>query len=189
MFVESVLEHSDDSHELLMGNQDPLYNEAYWIDDWSILSPVTNFQALAYMLARTTIRDKLVLRDEGIAYRSAFYDHLLREGIIGSWRWFTDDLPGQEGRIPDPESTTEAMLQPDSDFMRQRQEWIQQQDEIAARSPRTLDLSGMPPFPGAGQRALSESLGYMTPGLAVMLLTLGASLLAAMARLQRDDPT
>ena len=188
MIIESVLEHTDGSHQLLMENQEPLHNEAYWIDDWSILSPVTNFQVLTYMLATTTIRDKLVLRYEGMQYREAFFDHLRREGITGSWRWFTDDRPGQERLVPDPESVTDAMLQPGSDFLRQRQEWIQQQEEIAARSPRTLDLSGMPRFPGAGKHSLAESLQRMTPGLAVMLLTLGASLLAAMARFVRDDP-
>ena len=187
MITEAILETSDASHELLMDNQEPLFNEAYWIDDASILSPVTNFQVLAYMLARTTIRDKLTLRAEGIEYRDTFFEHLLREDIIGGWRWFTDDRPGQEGLVPDPEDVTDEMLQADSDFLRQRREWVQQQEELIARSPRSLDLSGMPRFSGAGQRTLGESLQRMTPGLVVMLLTLGASLLAAVARFMRDD--
>ena len=58
---------------------------------------------------------------------------------------------------------------------------------LLVRSSRTLELTGIPLFQGAGKHSLAESLRSMTPGLVVMLLTLGISLLAAMYRFLRDD--
>jgi hypothetical protein len=189
VIVESTLEHEDQNYELLMDNQEPLFNEAYWVDDWALLSPITNFQILAYMIARTTLRERLLLADEGIAYRSAYFEHLLRERIIGSQRWFTDDGPDQEGIVVDPENVTTAMLAPESDFSMQRRAWVLEQEKIVARSPRGLDLSSVPPFPGAGRYSLAQTLAHMVPGLSVMLLTLVAALLAATARFLRYDPS
>ena len=186
MSIEKSLERVEEDYKLLMDNQEPLFNEAYWIDEWAFLSPVTNFQNLAYILARTTLRDKLVLSDEGIAYRDAYIDYLRREKIIASWRWFTDDKPGQEGLVPDPEAIDEGMLRPDSDFMRQRTAWVVEQEKT--RSPRSVDLAGVPPFTGGGTYTIGESLARMTPGLIVMLLTLGIALLLAITRFSRYDP-
>jgi hypothetical protein len=189
MSVEGVLAYSEADYELLMDNQRALANEALYVDDLSILSPVTNYQVLAYTLARTTIRDMWVLREEGQRYRAAYFEHLRRSGVIGSWRWFTDDRPGEAGIVEAPESATPEMLAPDSGYMRTRQAWVRQREAEAARSPRTLDLSALPPFPGVGRRSLAQSLARMTPGLAVMVLTLGLVLLAATARFLRDEAT
>ena len=46
---------ADQSYKARYTAWDPLAQEAYLVDRWSALSPFTNFQVLAYQLARTTL--------------------------------------------------------------------------------------------------------------------------------------
>ena len=88
-----------------------------------------------------------------------------------------------------PEEATEEMLAADSPFMKERMQWVEAQEEKAARDPkRRLDLSDMPKFGEVWQRSLSETLVAMAPGLAVLVLTFGLSILITFMRFLRYDP-
>lgn len=167
----------------------PLAAEARLIDDWAILSPVTNYQLLAYQVARTTFADGYELAQHARDYRRTWIDYLRGKEAFSSPRWLTDDPVDQPPMIPYPESVTEAMLDPDSPFMRQRTEWAEAQLARVDPASRSLDLRDMPRFHLVeAQRDLGETLGAMTPGLVVLLLTLGGSVLLTFRRFGRTEP-
>ncbi|MFC1525921.1 hypothetical protein ACFL6X_03805 [Candidatus Latescibacterota bacterium] len=173
-----------------MDNQRPLFREAAVVDDWAVLSPFTNFQLLSYQLSGTSIRDKWYFADTVRDYRDTYIEYLRTKGAFGSRRWFTDDPADQVPMIANPESVTGEMLQPDSPFMAERQQWIAQQEQLANQDPgRRLNLSDMPKAPTAPSRSLAESLSLMTPGLVVMILLTGVSIILSAARFQRYDPS
>ena len=81
------------------------------------------------------------------------------------------------------------MLVPDAPFMKARMDWVQQQEKKASRDARRqLDLTDLPKFGEKWQRSLAESFAIMTPGLAVLLLSFGLSVLFATLRFLRYDP-
>jgi hypothetical protein len=186
---DKQLEMARRVYELQRANYEPLAREALLVDRWSILSPFTNYKTLAKQLAQTTLDDKFFLLKAGHQYRETFISYLRGKQAFSSQRWFTDDPEGQEPMIPYPEQVTPQMLAPDSPFMKARMFWVEQQQKEANKDPRRrLDLSDLPRFGGNWQRSLTESLAVMTPGLAVLLLTLGLSVLITMMRVLRYDP-
>ena len=72
--LEQHLDASRRINQLQQANYAPLAREATLVDDWSILSPFTNYQVLTKQLARTTLAHKFRLREAGYRYR----DHLRR---------------------------------------------------------------------------------------------------------------
>ena len=169
--------------------EDPLAQEAHLVDRWSVLSPFTNYQELSYQLARTTLDDRFYLGDAARHYRETFISFLRGKGAFASQRWFTDDPLDQEPMIPNPEDVTPEMMAADSPFMQDRLAWAREQEKRALTDDRRqLDLTDLPKFGGAWKRSLSESLEAMTPGLVVLVLTLGASVLATFVRFWRYDP-
>jgi hypothetical protein len=91
--------------------------------------------------------------------------------------------------IPNPETVTEPMLAPDSPFMKARMAWAQEQDRLlAAGDARQLDLTDMPKFGGLWKRTLSGSLDIMTPGLAILILSFGLSVMITLFRFLTYDP-
>ena len=58
----------------------------------------------------------------------------------------------------------------------------------ATDATRQLDLTDLPRFGADWQRNLGGSLAVMTPGLAMLLLTFGGSVLVAMLRFLNYDP-
>jgi hypothetical protein len=186
---DKQLEMARRVYELQRANYEPLAREALLVDRWSILSPFTNYKTMAKQLAQTTLDDKFFLLKAGHQYRETFISYLRGKQAFSSQRWFTDDPEGQEPMIPYPEQVTPQMLAPDSPFMKARMFWVEQQQKEANKDPRRrLDLSDLPRFGGNWQRSLTESLAVMTPGLAVLLLTLGLSVLITMMRVLRYDP-
>jgi hypothetical protein len=187
--LDKGMERASRTHKAQSANYQHLAREAFLVDQWSILSPFTNYKTLANQLARTTLADKFRLLSAGHQYRETFIQYLRGKEAFASRRWFTDDPEHQELMIPHPEEVTPEMLAPVSPFMKERLAWAQQQEEKAATdASRRLDLSDLPRFSGDWQRSLSESLAVMMPGLAVLLLTFGASLLVTMVRFLRYDP-
>ncbi|MBT5587565.1 MAG: ABC transporter permease subunit [Gemmatimonadetes bacterium] len=187
--MDKRLERADSAYEVQWANWGALAREAYLVDDWSILSPFTNFQVLCYTLANTSLDDTFYLGDLGRDYRDTYISYLRSKGALTGRRWFTDDAPDQEPLIPDPASVTTDMLAPDSPFMLARMAWAEEQLRLAASDDnRRLDLSDMPKFDSKWRRTLGESLVQMTAGLVVLILTTGLALLVAMQRFQRYDP-
>jgi hypothetical protein len=125
----------------------------------------------------------------GRRYRETFLQYLRGRNAFGDRRWFTDDPPDQEPMLTDPAQVTEAQLAPDSPFMKERMAWVQQQQAAAARDAnRRLDLSGMPRYAGSPRRGVGELLPALAPGLAVLVLTLGLSVLVTVRRFATYDP-
>ena len=183
------LEIADRGYDYQWENWKPLNREASLVDDWSILSPVTNYQVLTYQLARTSLSDRMRFGRLGREYRQTFIDYLRGKNAFRSRRWFSDDPPDQVPMIPDPEAVTEAMLAPDSPYMQARMAWTEEQERLAVDDDRRqLDLTDMPKFGGRWQRDLGESLDIMTPGLLVLLLTFGASVMVTHFRFLTYDP-
>ena len=187
--LEQQLENSRRINQLQQANSAPLAREAALVDDGSILSPFTNYQVLTKQLARTTLAHKFRLREAGYRYRATFIDFLRGREAFASRRWFTDDPPGQEPLLPDPEALTPEELAADSPFMKQRMAWVKQQEAIAARQGRRLDLSDLPAFDPGWREPLSATLRHMTPGLLVMVLTTAAAVMLAVFRFLRYDPS
>ena len=79
------------------------------------------------------------------------------------------------------------MLAADSDYMKARMAWAQEQEKRIGDG-RRLDLSDIPKFGGEWKRSLAGSISVMTLGLAVLILTFGASILITFSRFLRYDP-
>lgn len=187
--IDKRLEAASRRFKMWQANQQPLAREAYIVDEWGILSPLVNYQILACQLARTTLSDAAYLSQLGHRYRDTYYDYLRSRGAFASWRWFTDDPPGQEPFLPHPEEVSAEDLLPDSPFMEARLAWMDEQEKQAEGDARRhLSLTNMPKFGGATHRSLAESLGIMAPGLAVMLLSCGLGVLLVVVRFLRYDP-
>ncbi len=183
------LEVAQRVYEIQRENYKPLAQEAQLADRWSVLSPFTNYKTLAKQLARTTIDDKFHLLEAGRRYRETFISYLRGKKAFSSRRWFTDDPEDQEPMIPHPEEVTEEMLKADSPFMKERVKWVEEQEAKASKDVRRqLDLSDLPRFGSDWKRSLPESLMVMTPGLAVLILTFGLSVLIAFMRFLSYDP-
>ncbi len=166
-----------------------LAEEARLVDRWAILSPVTNYQTLAYMLARTTFEDAFEVAAATRDYRLTWIEYMRSRRAFTDRRWFTDDPVGQEPLIPDPDSITPDMLDPDSAFMQARVAWAKEQSAQIDVGSRSLDLSGLPEFDiDEAQRDLSETLSAMLPGLIVLLLSLGIGILVTFVHFDRDEP-
>lgn len=163
--------------------------QALFADRWAVLSPLENYRVLTYRLARTAIDDKLYLGQASHRYRETFLQYLRGKDAFGR-RWVTDDPPHQEPMIADPASVTPEMLQPGSDFMRERLTWARAQStRMEATGSRTLDLVDVPRFdPDRAYRSLGASLLPMLPGLAVAVTTLALAVLLTVARFLRYEP-
>lgn len=183
------LENADTRHRTRYGTWDPLAQEAFAVDRFSVLSPFTNYQVLSYQVARTTLDDLFFIGRAAQQYRHTFIDYLRSVDAFGR-RWFTDDPPDQEPMLPDVQNLTPEMLSPDSPYMLERVAWAEEQQALAEEDDgRQLDLSAMPRFGGAWQRSLGQSFGQMVSGLAVLLLTFGAALMATVQRFLRYNPS
>lgn len=187
--LEQHLDSARRVNQFQMANYAPLAREAELVDRWSILSPFTNYRVLSKQLARSTLAHKFRLRAAGTDYRDTFIDFLRGREVFGDRRWFTDDPINQEPMFPDPASLTAADLAADSPWMQARMQWVQAQEALAeSDGARQLDLSGLPRFDDRWQEPLGETLRLMTPGLSVMLLLTGLSILLAVQGFLRYDP-
>lgn len=186
--IDARMELASRLHQLQMANFAPLAREADLIDAWSILSPFTNYRILAKRVARTTLDDLFYVQDAGQRYRETYIQFLRGRGAFASRRWFTDDPVDSELLIPHPDRVSPEMLVPDAPFMQKRLAWARDRQAEAERDPgRRLDLSDMPVFREPWQRSLTESLILMTPGLAVLLLIFGATVLFTVVWFSRCD--
>ena len=186
--MDKRLELADRRYRYHWANWGPLARMSYIVDEWSIVSPFTNYQVLSYLLARTTLDDRFHLVEEGRDYRRTWIEYLRGKGAFASRRWFSDDPEGQEPMIADPASVTEAMLAADAPFMRQRMAWAEAREQGRSAAAVGLDLTDMPRFGGPWQRSLAASFGVMMPGLAVLVLSFALGVLLTISRFQRYDP-
>jgi ABC-type transport system involved in multi-copper enzyme maturation permease subunit len=187
--IDKRLERADKSYQAVFHTWDPLAQEAYLVDRWSVVSPFMNYQVLAYQLARTTLDDLFHAGRFGRDYRATIIEYMRSKNAFASRRWFTDDPPDQEPMVPDPAAVTPEMLEPASPFMQERTAWAEDLMQRAADDDRRkLDLSDMPRYGGQWQRTLGASFAAMTPGLALLLLSLGAAILITVMRFLRYDP-
>ncbi|HJP32500.1 MAG TPA: ABC transporter permease subunit [Candidatus Latescibacteria bacterium] len=170
---DQMLEYADEDFKYRTANQMPLAQQEFLVDKWAVLSPLTNYRSLMKYLARSSLDDLFFFSHFGQRYRVTYVDYLRTKMSSASWRrWFTDDPVDQEPLVPDPESVTADMLADGSDFMSSRAEWLERQQELAARDPaRTLDLTDLPKYGDGWKRTLGQSLTLMMPGLIVLLLS------------------
>ncbi|MFH1567846.1 MAG: ABC transporter permease [Gemmatimonadota bacterium] len=187
--LERRLALADQRYQLRWANQQPLARQAHAVDDWSVASPITNYQVLSYRLARTSLDDSFFMARAGRDYRRTYLDFLRGRGAFADRRWFTDDPPDQEPLIPDPESATPQMLAGGSPFMARRLAWAQEQERLAAADPaRRLDLADLPAFGTRWQQAAGATLASMVPGILVLVLTWAVAALAGLRRFLTLDP-
>jgi hypothetical protein len=188
--LERRMELEDELYRVRWAVWEPLARQARAVETWSILSPVAVYQNLAQQLARTTVDDLFYLSQAARDYRQTLIGYLRGKGAFSSWRWFTDDPPGQEPVFPDPSALPAGVAFQQTPQWKERMRWVEEQDRKAAADPALrLDLSDMPRFGGRWQRPLADSVGLMLPGLVVLLLGLGAGTLAAVARFSTYDPS
>ncbi|HJP33071.1 MAG TPA: ABC transporter permease [Candidatus Latescibacteria bacterium] len=184
--IDKLLEFADAEYKWW---PEALAEEARLIDRWAILSPVTNYQILSYMLARTTFGDAWKIGAATRHYRLTWIEYLRSRGAFSDRRWFTDDPVGQQPLIPDPAGVTPGMLDADSPFMQARHAWADEQLQRIDANNRSLDLSDMPPFTATdAQRDLGGTLATMLPGLLVLLLSFGTAVIITFTRFNRDEP-
>ncbi len=166
-----------------------LAEEARLVNRWAFLSPVTNYQTLSCMLARTTFEDAFELAAATRDHRLTWIQYLRGRGAFTSRVWFTDDPISQEPMITNPGAVSHDMLDADSAFMRARTAWAEEQMKRIDPQHRSLDVVGMPHFDvNEAQHDMGETLAAMLPGLLVLLLTLGLSILITFMRFDRDEP-
>ncbi|MFC1526442.1 ABC transporter permease [Candidatus Latescibacterota bacterium] len=188
--IDKRLEMADGNYQARHAAWDPLAQEGYTVDRWSLLSPFTNYQVLAYQVAGTTLDDLFDIGRAGRDYRQTYIEYLRSKKAFASRRWFTDDPLDQEPMIAHPEDVPAADLAPDSPFMLERMAWAERQQALAATDDRRqLDLSDMPKFGGRWQRPMGATFASMTPGLATLLLSFGAGVMVTLMRFLRYDPS
>jgi ABC-type transport system involved in multi-copper enzyme maturation permease subunit len=187
--VAAMKERTDDITAMRWHNMhDERAEQAMFADRWSPLSPWDNYRVLTYLLARTTMADKLHLATQVRQYRESFVQWLRGRDAFGR-RWFCDDPPHQRPMIDDPAAVTASMMQPGAPFLRERLAWARAENERIDPSSRHLDLTGLPRFDAAsGYPSLAESLTAMLPGLAVLILSLAGVVMAAVLRFQTYEP-
>lgn len=182
-----TLERADRVHRHRTQNQMPLADQQFAVDEWSILSPVTGYRVLAKWIARSTLDDAFQVAYHGVRYRDTFIDYLRGRFASQGWRrWYTDDPPDTPPMIEDPASVTPDMLREGSDFMRQRMAWAEARWQHDQDDPRRkLDWSDLPTWGPDWRRDTGQTLGKMMPGLLVMILTIGLSVLLTLRRFSR----
>ena len=184
---DKTLEMADRVERHRRQNQMPLAWQQFAVDEWSVLSPVAGYRVLGKWLARATLDDEFEVSRHGFRYRLTYIDYLRSRFAAEGWRrWYTDDPPSTAPMIEDPESMTEEMLKEGSPFLRERlsraeARWQDDQDDPRRR----LDLTGLPDVGPGWRRTLPESFQRMVPGLLIMILTLGASVLLTVRRFVR----
>jgi len=187
---ERRLKMEEELYESRWAVWEPLARQSHAVDDWSILSPISTHQVLSQLLARTTLDDLFFLSQAGREYRQTLIDYLRGKGAFASPRWFTDDPPDQEALFPADMELPEGVAIQQTELWGERMAWAEEQDRIAAKDARrNLDLSGMPAFGSGWKRSLAASFALMTPGLAILLLSFGAAVMATIARFLKYDPT
>jgi ABC-type transport system involved in multi-copper enzyme maturation permease subunit len=181
---DKILERADRVHRHRTQNQMPLADQQFAVDEWSVLSPITGYRALAKWLARSTLDDAFEVSYHGMRYRRTYIDFLRARFAARGWRrWHTDDPPDTPAMIEDPAAVTPAMLEEGSDFQRQRLAWAEDRWEQDQQDPRRqLDLRDLPDAGPDWQRTTGESIQRMLPGLLIMVLTLGAAVLLTLRR-------
>ena len=179
---------TDSDKMLTAGTTDPHIRQSLLIEDLSILSPFSNYVTIAKMLTRTSAHDRVAGGVAGRRFRADVVRWLEGRGAYGDRRWFTDDPEDQEPMISDPEAVTEEMLVADSPFMQDCMAWVERQEDRAAGDGRRhLDLSDFPRVRLEWQASIARSLSLATPGILVLLLTTGLSVLVAVNRFLRRD--
>ena len=185
-----LLERTDASTKVIWpATTGPHLRQGMNVEDWGFLSPFTNYKTLAKQVLSNSLDDRLRMGQLGMRFREQLYRHMFEKNLFGSRRWFSDDPEDQEPMISNPEEVTPEMLHPDSPFMKERLAWAEEQEKKANRDPaRRLDRKTLPRFQIDWHRTLAESLVLMTPGLVVLLLVSGLSVMIAIKRFLRYDP-
>lgn len=188
--LERTVELADESDKVLTpATTGPHIHQALLIEDWALLSPFTNYLAMAKFTTRTSAHDRVLAGEAGRRYHHSIRHYFQERNAFADRRWFTDDPPDQEPMIVDPESVTPDMLGAQAPFMQKRLAWVEKQEEAAEQDPqRKLNLIDFPRFGLSWQQSIGESLAMATPGVLVLVLTFGLSALVSAARLQRLDP-
>lgn len=186
---DRTLELADFISRARKQNQWPLAEQEFAVDRWSILSPLASYRTMAKYLARSSLDDLFHIVRYGFQYRLTYIDYLRTRMESTSWRrWFSDEPPGREPMIADPETVTEEMLLEGSQFMIERQSWVAEQEERARDDPqRQLDLTDLPKHGDGWRRSLPESLALMGPGLAVLAAALAAFVAITVRRFMRYE--
>jgi len=181
---DKTLEMADRVERHRRQNQMPLAWQQFAVDEWSVLSPVAGYRVLAKWLARATLDDQFEVARHGFRYRRTYIDYLRSQFATEGWRrWYTDDPPGTAPMIEDPESVTLDMLEEGSPFLRERLARAEARWQNDQNDPRRrLDLTGLPKVGPGWQRSLPETFERMLPGLLIMVLTLGVSVLLTVRR-------
>lgn len=173
---------------LAAGTTDPHIHQSLLVEDWSILSPFSNYVTIAKILTRTAAQNRVAGGVAGRRYRSSVVEWVEARDAYSDRRWFTDDPLDQEPMIADPEAVTEQMLVAGSPFMEERLAWVERQEARAATDGRRqLDLSDFPRFGLEWQASVAQSLALAMPGILVLVLSTGLCVLVTLRQFHRRD--
>ena len=188
--VEKRMKMEEELYKIRWSVWGPLARQAYAVDSWSVLSPISTYQVLSQLSARTTLDDLFYLSQAGRDYRQTLISYLRGKKAFSSWRWFTDDPEDQEPMFPDLVELPEGVSIQETDLWQERMAWVEEQDRKAAEDPRRrLDLGGLPKFGDRWKRSFADSFQLMMPGVVILLLSLGVSVMATIMRFLKYDPT
>ena len=188
--IEKRLKMEEEMFRARWAAWEPMARQGHAVDDWSILSPVSSYQMLSHLLARTTLDDLFYLSQAGRDYRETLVSYLRGKNAFSSRRWFTDDPVDQEPMFPHTEELPAGVAVQETALWQERMAWVEEQDRRALDDPRRhLDLSDLPKFGGNWKRSLAQSLALMMPFLLVLVLSFGVSVMATIVRFLRYDPT
>ena len=187
--MDKRLELADRRYRYHWANWEPLARMSHIVDEWSILSPFTNYQVLSYLLARTTLDDRFHLVEEGRDYRRTWIEYLrgkggLRQPPLVQRR---SRGPGADDRRPGFGDRGDAGP-PTPRSCGERMAWAEAREESRSAAAVGLDLTDMPRFGGQWQRSLGASFGVMMPGLVILVLSFGLAVMITISRFLRYDP-
>lgn len=157
-------------------------------------SPAFLLDRLAEAFAGTSIDEHDRFLDASRRYRLELSAYLKRQGALGSWRWFTDDPPGQLHPWPHYLGLEPEEVEPDQAFVlfsRLSEPLIEarvrRHRETVDRDPsRRLLLDGMPRFSYRGPD-FPDTLRQGAAEAGVLLLLNAVAAAAAWARFRRYD--
>lgn len=129
-------------------------------DALSIISPAFLYEKTCQILSGTDLESYENFILQAREYRAQLIDYIRARGGYGSRRWFTDDPPGQEPFVLDPETF-------DRSKMDMERGWRMIREAEADRS-RILNLDDMPRFRFIA-RPIAEAVGEATSGIALLI--------------------
>jgi ABC-type transport system involved in multi-copper enzyme maturation permease subunit len=137
-----------------------LKKQAAVSDALSMLSPAFLYERICQVLSDTDFESHENLIEQTREYRAQLIDYISAKDGFTSRRWFTDDPPGQEPFVLDPETFDRSRMDMDRGW--------RMISEAEADESRILNLGDMPEFRSI-PRSAAESIERSTIDLSLLI--------------------